>query len=116
MNKLAITLLLAALLALLACSTTPVSLAPSIAPMGEKTVAENIGEARGESSAWSVLGLFMVGTPDISLAISSALSSSGGDTLIDVRCYEVYRYYVLFSTTTVVVEGKAVKLSGKRGK
>jgi len=117
MNKLIIAIFTASLLLFAGCSTAPVGIAPSITPLNEKTINTNLGQAVGKDSAYSVLGLFMVGRPDIRTAVNNALNSSGGDTLINVQLYRTYRHFILFSVSTVVVQGDAVKLSDKsRGK
>jgi hypothetical protein len=53
----------------------------------------------------------MIGGPDMQMAIDEAVTSKKADTLINVRCYENYRYYFLFSTTEFVVYGDAVKVA-----
>jgi len=117
MKKITIGVFAILLLSFAGCTTTPVCLAPSITPLEGKTVGANLGPAEGSDWTFSVLGLFMAGRPDIGKAVNNALSSSGGDTLINVYCYEVYHYYFLFSTNKVVVQGNAVKLSDtNRGK
>lgn len=94
------------------CSTTsPVCMTSSVTPMSGKTVEENLGRCQGSDTAYSFLGLFMLGRPELDSAISMALGKNGGDTLINVRCYETSRYFLLFSTTTVTVEGDAVKFT-----
>ena len=77
--------------------------------MAGKTVAENLGKVQGSDTAFSFLGLFMFGRPDIDMAIKDALQSKSGDTLINVRCYETSRWFLLLGTNTVIVEGEAVK-------
>ena len=117
MNKLIIAVFAASLLLFAGCSTMPVGIAPSITPLNEKTISANLGQAVGKDSAYSVFGLFMIGRPDIQTAVNNALNSSGGDTLINVHCYETWYYFLLFSVNTVAVHGDAVKLSDKaRGK
>jgi len=91
------------------CSTSPVCVTSSVTPMSGKTVAENLGKCSGSDTAYSFLGLFMFGRPDLDIAIKEALVEKKGDTLINVRCYETTRYFLLFGTNTVVVEGEAVK-------
>ncbi len=105
-------IILAAIIAVVfsSCSTTPVCVTSSLSPLSGKVITENLGKCQGSDTAWSFLGLFMIGRPDIDMAIKDALSQKGGDTLINVRCYEVYRYYFLFGLNTVVVEGEAVRL------
>lgn len=94
-----------------ACSTSPVCVTSSLTPLQGKTVSENLGECRGSSTAWSILGIFMIGRPDINLAIQEALDSKKGDTLINVRCYETYGYFILGSFSIVTVEGDAIKFA-----
>ncbi len=91
------------------CSTSPVCVTSSVTPVNGKTVAENLGKCSGSDTAYSFLGLFMFGRPDLDIAIKEALVEKKGDTLINVRCYETTRYFLLFGTNTVIVEGEAVK-------
>jgi len=102
------------------CSTTPVCVTSSLTPMAGKTVTENLGKCEGSDTAFSFLGLFMFGRPDLDLAIQDALREKGGDTMINIRCYETSRWFLLLGTNTVTVEGEAVKLglaeAEKKGK
>ncbi len=93
------------------CITAPVCLTPSTTHIQEKTALQKLGQTDGSSSAWSVLGLWMIGRPDIAGAIDEAVRKKDADALVGVRCYETYRWYLFFSTTTVRVEGEAVKFS-----
>lgn len=102
-------LLISVILIIAGCSTSPVCVTSSVTPLSGKTVAENLGKCSGSDTAYSFLGLFMFGRPDLDHAIREALSEKKGDTLINVRCYETTRYFLLFGTNTVVVEGEAVK-------
>lgn len=104
-----VTLLAVLAITITGCSTSPVCVTSSVTPMSGKTVAENLGKCRGNDTAYSFLGLFMFGRPDLDIAIREALAEKKGDTLINVRCYETTRYFLLFGTNTVVVEGEAVK-------
>ncbi|MCL2025607.1 MAG: hypothetical protein FWG92_02250 [Leptospirales bacterium] len=113
MNKLIIAVFAALLLSLAGCSTTPICLTSAITPLDGKNIDANLGKAKGSDTAYSVLGLFMIGRPDIGTAVNNALTSSGGDTLINVRCYQTYYYFFFWSSSTVVVQGDAVKLSDK---
>jgi hypothetical protein len=91
------------------CSTTPISYTSSVTPMEGKRVTEYLGKSTGKDSAYSILGLYMIGRPDLDLALKSAIEKKGGDTLINVSCYETYAWFIFFSRTTVSVEGEAVK-------
>lgn len=92
------------------CITTPVCVTSSITPLQGKIITENLGKTEGSHDAIAILGLFMVGKPELDLAIKQAVQAKGGDTLINVRCYETWSWFILFSSTTVTVQGEAVKL------
>ena len=96
-----------------ACSTAPICATSSVTPLQGKTVAENLGKTAGSDSAFSILGLYMVGRPDLDTAIGRAVAAKGGDTLINVRCYETSSYFLFFSITKVTVEGEAVKFAAE---
>jgi hypothetical protein len=100
-----------ALSLLSACITSPICATSSVTPMQNKVITENLGPVSGEDSTYSVLGIYMISRPDIDKAIASALKSKDADTLINVRCYETTSYFVLFSKSTIRVEGEAVKTS-----
>jgi len=106
-----ITVMVSSILIFSSCITTPVCVTSSITPMDGKVISENLGRAEGADTAFSVLGLYMIGRPDIELAIKDALSSKNADTMINVSCYERYIWCLLFSATTVKVEGEAVRLT-----
>ncbi len=112
MKKITIYTALAAVIFILnACSTSPVCVTSSITPMQGKVVTENLGKTDGTDTAYSILGLYMIGRPDLDIAIKEALAKKGGDTLINVSCYETWGYFLLGSFTTVKVEGEAVKFT-----
>ncbi len=92
------------------CSTSPICVTDSVTPLQGKTITEKLGQCSGSDTAWSFLGLYMFGRPDIDEAIKEAVASKGADTIINVRCYEKWGYFLFFSTSTVIVEGEAVKL------
>lgn len=98
-----------------ACSTVPISATSTLTPLEGKTVAENLGKTKGTDSAFSVLGLYMIGRPDIDLAMKEALAAKQADTLINVRLYQRWSYFLLFDYTTVIVEGDAVKFAPEKG-
>jgi len=90
-------------------STAPISYTSSITPMEGKRIVEYLGNTQGKDSAYSILGIYMIGRPDLDLALRSAIEKKSGDTLINVSCYETYSWYIFFSRTTVTVEGEAVR-------
>jgi hypothetical protein len=101
----------AAIMLLSACSTTPIAIAPSNTPLQGVQVSENLGKTEGKDTAYSILGIFMIGRPDIETALSNAIKAKNGDALINVRCYESFSYFLFFSANTVRVEGEAVKFA-----
>jgi hypothetical protein len=95
---------------MLACATTPVSITSSNMPLNDKKISENLGKVEGESKyCISVLGFWMIGKPDIQMAIDDALSKKKADALINIKCYEDWKYIFFVSFTKVIVEGEAIK-------
>lgn len=92
-----------------ACTSTPVPRLESTVPIGETTKYENLGWSSGSSSTWSFLGLWMRGRPDVDKAFAEAIGKKKGDAMIDVTCRERTYWFVLFSVTTVRVQGEVVK-------
>ncbi len=111
MKKIILTLTAAVIIAFSGCSTAPISVASSNTPIQNKIISENLGFAKGEYTTYSVLSLWMVGRPEIDVAVNQAIALKGGDALINIKIYEKKRFYLIFSTTTVIVEGEAVKLT-----
>jgi hypothetical protein len=93
----------------ISCSTAPICIAPSNMPLQDKSVSENLGKTEGKDSAYSILGLFMIGHPDIEAAMKKAIEAKQGDALINIRCYETSGYFLFFSINTVRIEGEAIK-------
>jgi hypothetical protein len=100
--------LMVALLMQSACITSPVTLTSSTTPVHDKKIIMNYGPVQGSHRVWSVFGLWMVGRPDIDLAIQDALKQKGGDALINVSCYQKTSWFFFVSMHKVVVEGEAV--------
>lgn len=95
---------------LLSCITTPVCITSSTTPIYGKMNIEKLGRAAGSSSAYSILGLWMIGKPDAKEAIEEALLVKNAHSLVDVYCYQTWQYFLFFSITTVYVEGEAVRI------
>lgn len=111
-RKKVITIVILSLMLFLAgCVTTPVCITSSNTPVNGKTIEENMGTTRGSDSAVSILGLWMLGRPDTGVAIEEAIERKKADALVNVQCYQETSYFILFSLTTVVVEGEAVKFA-----
>ncbi len=107
-NRVIFIFLAGALLLHHACITSPVAVTSSTTPVHDKKIIMNYGPVQGSHRVWSVFGLWMVGRPDIDLAIKDALKKKGGDALINVSCYQKTGWYFFVSETRVVVEGEAV--------
>jgi len=96
------------------CATTPVSVTASNTPLHDKIIAENLGKVEGKTDlltfqGFSILGVWMLGKPDIQEALDNALAQKKADALINIKCYETYYYFLFGSITQVVIEGEAVK-------
>ncbi len=108
------TLLLTILL--LAGCITPMGMSPSNVPLHNKAITENLGKTEGSHTQWILFGLpiplhISLNKPDVDMAIAEALAAKKGDALINVRWYTKYYHFLLFSTSTLVIEGEAVKLT-----
>lgn len=102
-----------ALAATVGCLRTPGGVAPSNTPLGNKTY-KVIGEAYGSDTQVSLLGIIPVAGPNsMQAAIEDAKKKAGADALIDVTVEGVGKYFVLFSTYTTEVHGKAIKFQAQ---
>ena len=95
-NVLTIIAALALSVSAISCITAPVCVTASTTPVYGKMNVEKLGKTEGSSSAWSILGLWMMGRPDIGKAIDEAVRAKNASALIDVRCYETWRWFLLF--------------------
>ncbi|MCU0846368.1 MAG: hypothetical protein MUD12_00590 [Spirochaetes bacterium] len=114
MKKIRIAIIPAILAAALltSCITAPVCMTSSNTPIAGKKITENLGKTSGSSSATVILGLVMIDKPDIDEAIKEALKNKEGSTaLINVKCYETTKWFILFTINSVTVEGEAVILA-----
>lgn len=100
--------IIAAVLMQQGCITSPVAMTSSSTPVHDKKIIMNYGPVQGSHRVWSAFGLWMVGRPDIDLAIQDALKKKGGDALINVSCYQKTSWFFFVSENRVVVEGEAV--------
>ena len=102
---------------LTSCITVPVCMTSSNTPLTGKKITENLGKTSGSSSATVILGIVMIDKPDIDEAIKEALKNKEGSTaLINVKCYETTKWFILFTINSVTVEGEAVILSEAKEK
>ena len=114
MKRTLIITLIAGLAAAAGCSTVPIASTSSATPLTGKTVEENLGKVKGSDSAYSILGLWMIGRPDMDAAMKEALAAKGGDALTNVRIYKRWSYFFLFDCTTVIVEADAVRFTPEK--
>ena len=83
-----------------------------------QTAFREIGPAAGEACRFFVLGILPFGQSDVAAAVDEALTSSGGDALLNVTVssslYGFIPMYNLFSYTCTNVRGIAVKFEDQK--
>ena len=83
-----------------------------------QTAFREIGPAAGEACRFFVLGILPFGQSDVAAAVDEALTSSGGDALLNVTVssslYGFIPMYNLFSYTCTNVRGIAVKFEDNK--
>jgi hypothetical protein len=98
-----------ALVATVGCIRTPGGIAASNTPIGARSY-KVLGEAYGTDTQVALFGIIPVSGPNsMQAAIEDAKTKSGGDALVDVTVEGVAKYFILFSTYTTEVRGKAIK-------
>ncbi len=102
-------LLPAAMLALMACATVPGGLAASTTPI-EGRKYSILSKAAGSSNRIAFLGILpLTGPNTVREAVEEAITSAGGDALIDVTVDGYTQYWILFSRTVTRVTGTAIR-------
>jgi len=100
-----------ALAATVGCLRVPAGVSPSNTPLGARSY-NVIGDAFGKATHVSLFGIIPISSPNYTAnAIEAAKNTSGGDALIDVTVEHVSKYFILFSTFTTEVRGKAIKFN-----
>ena len=99
-----------ALAAFLGCLRIPGGIAPSSTPIDGRPY-QVLGDAYGKSSQLYVLGSPTGSAALTQDAIADARAKSGGDALIEVTVEAYVKDYILFSTMTTEVRGKAIKFT-----
>lgn len=100
-----------ALVATVGCLRVPAGVAPSNTPLEARSY-NVIGDAFGRATHVSLFGIIPISSPNhTASAIEAAKNTSGGDALIDVTVESVSKYFILFSTYTTEVRGKAIKFN-----
>ena len=101
----------AAIAIMVGCVRMPAGVSPSNTPLGTRSY-KVVGEAYGSSTSVAFLGFLPVSSPNYTYeAIENAKQTSGGDALIDVTIEGTGKYFILFSTYTTEVRGKAIKFT-----
>ena len=111
---------MAALLLLVGCSTTgnlgmvTKSTVDSASILSTETRFSELGPVESEVCRQFLLAIIPWGASDFELAVDRALSTVGGDALIDVTVesglYGFLPIYNIFSLTCTTVKGTAIKL------
>lgn len=98
-----------ALAAMAGCLRTPGGIAASTSPLQGRPY-EVLGAAYGSVSQYHILGLIPTG-PGVELqaAVEDAKRQTGADALIEVTVDKYTKDYLIFSSTTTEVRGKAIR-------
>lgn len=108
-KKLLRALSMVGLFAMVGCLRVPAGLAPSNTPLQNRPYTV-IGEAFGTDTHADLFGVIPVTRAEhTQRAIDEAVKASGADALIDVTVETVTKYWIVFSTYTIEVRGKAIK-------
>ena len=91
------------------CAHIPGGIAPSTMPIdGRKYIV--LGPAKATSSAVYLFNFIPVsGSSSLREAKTSAIRSQGADALIDVTAESYSQFWILFSKSTIMVEGTAIR-------
>jgi len=91
------------------CAHFPGGISDSTTPINGRSYVE-LGKVVGKDSRISLLGLIPISSPnDIQDAIDDAKQKKNADALIDVTVESYGHYWILWSTWTTRVSGKAIK-------
>ena len=93
--------------------THPAGLVPSAREPEQKSY-ETLGEAEGESSAFSLLWFCPVTRPvSVGDAIQTAVRSKGGDNLIGASVWSERQVWIIGTIDTIYVKGTVVRSQTK---
>ena len=93
----------------LGCIRVPGGISSSTTPINSRAYSV-IGEAYGEETHYDLLGIVPLSRANhLQNAIEDAKKQSGADALVDVTVESVKKVYILFTSYTVEVRGKAIK-------
>lgn len=98
-----------ALAALVGCLRTPGGIAASTTPL-EGRAYEVLGEAYGSGTQVHILGIIPAGRAvETQTAVDDAKRKAGADALIEVTVDRYTKDFVLWTTVTTEVRGKAIR-------
>ncbi len=108
-KKFTLALSLMGLFFLVGCLRVPAGLAPSNTPLKNSPYTV-IGPAFGSDTHADLFGIIpLTRAEHIQHAIDEAVKNSDADALIDVTVETVSKYWLVFTTYTIEVRGKAIK-------
>jgi hypothetical protein len=100
-----------AALSLVGCLRAPGGLAPSTSPLEGRTY-QILGKAMGSATQYHILGMIPTSQAVmLQQAVDDAKGKAGADALIEVTSDYYVKDFVLFSSTTTEVRGKAIKFT-----
>lgn len=108
-------LIIAGFSLLLSSCVSSMGITQSNIPLQGKTY-EKLGQAEGESSAYSILGIWQVNRTDIDGAIKQAVAAKKGDALINVTWQERTYWFILVGWHYLEVKGEVVKFTDEDDK
>ncbi len=100
---------------LLSSCVSSMGMTQSNIPLQGKTY-EKLGTGEGDSSVYSVFGLWQVGHTDIDGAIKRAIAEKNGDALINITWQERTYWFILVGWHHLEVKGEVVKFTDDNGK
>lgn len=102
-----------ALASLVGCLRVPAGVSPSTTPLGTRSYTV-LGECTGTDTHVDLFGFIpLTGADHTQKAIDNAKAQAKADGLIDVTVESVQKYFILFSTYTIEVHGKAIKFKAE---
>jgi len=94
---------------LVGCAHLPGGIAPSTTPIDGRAY-DVLGDVKGTDSRTLLFGILPIsGANTIQGAVDKAKAKMGADALIEVTAEGYSSWWILWSNTTTVVRGKAIK-------
>lgn len=93
------------------CIHSPGGIAPSTTPLTGQEY-RILGDVTGTDTHFALFGFIpLTGSNTTQEAIDDALSSRGGDAMIDITVESYWQYWILFSRSVTAVYGKAIRIN-----